>query len=314
MTEQPPWGPREPADSAWPRQQAPPGWYLDPQGQQILRWWDGAQWSYHTQPLPAPRPPYPDAAHASSPPFQPLPGQDPFQPSQPQGWSDQEPGTRQQSYLPEPQPPARHGRRRPPKRKTRNALIGACTLIGIIVAIGLAAMHNPPSGKTAATAAASRTTAASVTAPSSCQDQAVSWKDNGGASHLNAMEADLTDVSNAAEAFVAAADPGDYSSNVVSALQSASASLQSDAQSAETDLPPACIPGMRGPYAQALTDYSKAAGDFQDAVTEMSGGMSSGGDAVAVGDVDAGNAAMSAGNGKIAAAATALTAFNNSQS
>lgn len=31
----------------------PPGWYPDPNGQQVLRWWDGRQWGPHTQPLPA---------------------------------------------------------------------------------------------------------------------------------------------------------------------------------------------------------------------------------------------------------------------
>ena len=43
----------------------PPGWYMDPNGLQGLRWWDGTQWSPHTQPLPGisqqPQPPYPDA-------------------------------------------------------------------------------------------------------------------------------------------------------------------------------------------------------------------------------------------------------------
>lgn len=36
--------------------QPQPGWYPDPGGQQALRWWDGAQWGPHTQPLPGPQP------------------------------------------------------------------------------------------------------------------------------------------------------------------------------------------------------------------------------------------------------------------
>jgi Protein of unknown function (DUF2510) len=48
----------------------PPGWYLDPIGLQSLRWWDGAQWARHTQPLLQPaweRPsPYPGAAESAS--------------------------------------------------------------------------------------------------------------------------------------------------------------------------------------------------------------------------------------------------------
>ena len=32
----------------------PPGWYPDPQGYPMLRWWDGWAWSAHTGPLPPP--------------------------------------------------------------------------------------------------------------------------------------------------------------------------------------------------------------------------------------------------------------------
>lgn len=46
MTDQPPQDPHQP----------PPGWYIDPGGQQVLRWWDGRQWAAHTQPMPGPRP------------------------------------------------------------------------------------------------------------------------------------------------------------------------------------------------------------------------------------------------------------------
>ena len=29
--------------------QSPPGWHPDPHGQARLRWWDGSQWTQHTQ-------------------------------------------------------------------------------------------------------------------------------------------------------------------------------------------------------------------------------------------------------------------------
>ena len=35
-------------------QTVPPGWYADPSGQPGTRWWDGAQWTDHTQPPPHP--------------------------------------------------------------------------------------------------------------------------------------------------------------------------------------------------------------------------------------------------------------------
>ena len=42
----------------------PPGWYRDPGGLQVVRWWDGGKWSAYTQPLPGmtqeDRQPYPN--------------------------------------------------------------------------------------------------------------------------------------------------------------------------------------------------------------------------------------------------------------
>ena len=49
------YGPPGPQPLLDPRQ-PPPGWYPDPGGNQVLRWWDGAAWAPHTQPLPDPQP------------------------------------------------------------------------------------------------------------------------------------------------------------------------------------------------------------------------------------------------------------------
>jgi len=39
---------------------AVPGWYADPSGPGTLRYWDGAAWTHHVQPVPvAPMPTYP---------------------------------------------------------------------------------------------------------------------------------------------------------------------------------------------------------------------------------------------------------------
>jgi hypothetical protein len=194
----------------------PAGWYPDPNGLQALRWWDGIRWTEHAQPLPQP-PPRPDAdtdtregyaagyqestgrhrqqggpvdasgmasgqypasfptAHQQANPYQP---QQPQDPQQPPGWPQQ------QAYTPGQQPQTSSAPRRPRKRKARSALTGLGALIVIIIAISVATTHNSSSGNAAATAATASASASAPSAPQSCQDQAVSWKENGGSSQL----------------------------------------------------------------------------------------------------------------------------------
>ncbi|SNQ46051.1 Scramblase [Frankia canadensis] len=64
-------------------QTVPPGWYADPSGQQGSRWWDGNQWTEHTQPgAPPAQPGVPGQPHHAGPP---VPGQGPATWGTPQG-------------------------------------------------------------------------------------------------------------------------------------------------------------------------------------------------------------------------------------
>lgn len=102
----------------------------------------------------------------------------------------------------------------------------------------------------------------------------------------------------------AGADP----SQEESSLQSASASLQSDSQTAQANLPPVCVPRLRSDESVALNDASKAAIDCENAVSEIGSGNYT----VATGDFDAAAKAIEASGGKFNTASLAIEAFNNS--
>jgi hypothetical protein len=44
---------QEPPSYGPPPPGPPAGWYPDPHGLQVMRWWDGTQWGPQTQPMSA---------------------------------------------------------------------------------------------------------------------------------------------------------------------------------------------------------------------------------------------------------------------
>ena len=186
-------------------------------------------------------------------------------------------------------------------------------LYAFVLALAATAMTvGCASTGTAVQAAASRSASSVPAAPASpsCASQAVAWRDGGGKSEVDAVASDLGAIQKAGNAVGGAMSAGLDMSGPESNLQSAAASLQSDAQAAEADPPPSCINGMRANYMQAMTNYGKAAADYQNGVSELS----SSSDSVALGDIKAGNAATTKGTKKLVAATGALQAFEQGQS
>jgi hypothetical protein len=176
----------------------------------------------------------------------------------------------------------------------------------IAAAVALTGCGSSGSTESTEASAAANNSVSSAPVSPSCQPKALAWKNGGGASHIEAIVSDLSAIQ---KAFAATDNAGTDSSSGESALQSAAASLRSDVQTAEAALPPACIPGLRLPYQQALKDYSKAAGDFEDTVSELRRGD----DSAAMGDAQAGTNAIGAGDAKFDAADAALNTFVNNQ-
>jgi hypothetical protein len=359
----------------------PPGWYLDPEGLQALRWWGGTQWGPYMQPQPGvmqeSRPPCSDAtasasgeydafwqervgwrwgqtgledgtayasdlvpgqSHASvlsaGPQGQPEKGQQ----RDPQGWLNQPPYSE-----PAPQPsfngyspsagiqqsvndahPAlgggRHGSPRKRSRFGRRALIAGGTfivLMAVLAAAGVAGSHKRnaslSSAGTVQAPASARPSAASVapsqaSSPPSCASQLSAWRDSGAASQLQAIGTDLGNVSQAATSLGSDLSSGSDASADEATLQSASASLQSDAQAAEGNLIPDCMAGGSQAERAGLTDFSTSAADCQNAVGQITNGAYP----VAKADMQAANAEMQSGTTEIGKATDALKAYSSS--
>ena len=186
-------------------------------------------------------------------------------------------------------------------------LLCACVLALAATAVTAGCASTGTASQTASRAASSKPTAP---ASPSCLSRVVAWRDGGGKSEVDAVVSDLGTIQKAGSALGGAMTVGSGLSGPESDLQSAAASLQSDAQAGEADPPPSCVNGMKANYMQAMTDFGKAAADYQNCVSELS----SGSDSVALGDIQAGNAATNKGTKKVLAATGALQALEQGQS
>jgi hypothetical protein len=121
----------EPQDPRQPQ----PGWYPDPGGSRVLRWWDGTAWTPHTQPLPDLQPP-----------TTPLPGMAP------------------PAAGPAPQPAGHRSRRSGNSHWVRNILAG----IGAVVVVSVVLSHlSSGSSAGSSTSPGQAAVAGSASAPAS---------------------------------------------------------------------------------------------------------------------------------------------------
>jgi trimeric autotransporter adhesin len=183
---------------------------------------------------------------------------------------------------------------------------------GALVIIGAAASAtNSPSKPAANTATATQAatsasaSSASTAAAPDCVTQAKAWIASG----------QLTTFGNDVSAFgtaltTLASNPvGTAPASDTAAVQSAAASIESDAQALEASPAPSCIPGLRGDVNAGAKYYSTAAIDATNALNQFSAGNVD----TATADMQIADAAMSRGNVKIAAASTDVSRFSASQ-
>ncbi len=96
--------------------------------------------------------------------------------------------------------------------------------------------------------------------PQSCSAQVAAWRNDGNDDAMQAVVDSLSAVQDATAAWAQDLSDGADTSSDVSQIDSAAGSLQSDAQSAQGNLPPSCMPGMRAADSAFLADAVKVAG------------------------------------------------------
>lgn len=175
-----------------------------------------------------------------------------------------------------------------------------------LTAVALTACETSAAPTAVPPTSAAPAVASSTAAPSQdCQTQLSAWRGSG-APQLQSVADDLTKVGNDGVSLAAALQSGNETA-AESALQTNAATMQSDIQAVQSNLPPSCVPGLRADVSAAMTNLNTEAIDQGQAATAAANGNYD----LADGNVQAGNTAMSAGIAKLKVANDDMTAFSN---
>jgi hypothetical protein len=148
---------------------------------------------------------------------------------------------------------------------------------------------------------------ASSSGPPSCKTQIASWRSGGGRADISAVFGDDSKLISAAKLMLKAIDDGTGLSNAESAMQTSAANLQADAQAAEADPPPSCVPGLSADWRAGMTDYAKASLKYQDGVDELSDDQGT----TSVADLSAGNTSANQGQARLDDAGNDIAPYNS---
>jgi len=212
------------------------------------------------------------------------------------------PGPPQQPYAPAQYAPQPSQPSQPRKSRKGLAFLGCGGLGALVILIVVLASSSSPSSPTPPPAATQ------TAAQPDCAAQLTSWAGTGEGAQLTAFGTDIGTFGDALDALAAGEQDGDGTAGEMSAVQSAAASMQSDAQALEASPGPSCVPGLADNLSAAARDYSTAAIGADNAINQMSAGA----DDTAAGDLQSADTAMTEGNAKISAANTALKPYEAS--
>lgn len=214
-----------------------------------------------------------------------LMGQLPASPEEVQPWLPPQP------VYASDEPERRAGTSWPGRHKVLTAF-GSLVAIGVIATAATSRPSKPPAP----------VPAAAVATASSCATQTQNWFSDGAGQLIGTFSSDFSAYSAAGENFVTDLQAGNPTASDVSAVQSAAAAIQSDAQELAADPGPSCVRGLDPAITAAARDYSEAAIDVDNGMDQYSSGSMN----AATADIDAGSTAMSKGNAQIAAATAAV--------